>query len=259
MAAAARKLQLFRVQRRLKIAERGWVDIVSNADICVEDLADLAASPKVSDFLLGVDRNVEFDLVEVPWFVRFGKSIGFAVLALQFQGGPARAPRSNGDLGVIPHLVFLRGASVAVLVVLKVGATSYVVTVNQWKLPSGGRRDELVAGMLDDKTHNVIGVAAQELKEETGIVLPQDRLVQLGNPIWPSPGGCDERITLFACEVQDMSHEDLSNLMLKQHGEGPDEAIRCKVTSADKFDDFADASGDPKMIIAWQRYLRLKK
>lgn len=252
-------LRMFSVQAKLQIPKRGFVDVASNVCKDRAELEFVMAAPKVAELLTNIDPVVCFDLVQVDYFVKFGpNNLGFALLSLFNGAKKAQAPDAHGELREIPNIIFVRGGSVAVLVVLKLPKLSYVVTVNQWKLPSGRRLDELVAGMVDEKSGNLVGVAANELKEETGIVLAADRLVQLGEPIYPSPGGCDELITLFACEVTDMTDEQVSNLLLSQHGEeDANEFIKCKATPAKKFASFADQSRDPKMIIAWQRYCEM--
>lgn len=70
---------------------------------------------------------------------------------------------------------------------------------------------ELPAGMVDDGTF--VGSAAKEIKEELGLDIPEDELVNLtelaipgagdeGLPraMYPSAGGCDECIPLFLHE-----------------------------------------------------------
>ncbi|CAN6466441.1 unnamed protein product [Victoria cruziana] len=59
--------------------------------------------------------------------------------------------------------------------------------------------------MLDDDGGDVVGTAVREVEEETGIRLNMDELINLtalldpstGCRMLPSPGGCDEELSLF--------------------------------------------------------------
>jgi ADP-sugar diphosphatase len=99
---------------------------------------------------------------------------------------------------VIPGAAFLRGAAVAILVILKVqetGEDMCLLTV-QPRVPIGDPvYEEIPAGMIDGAA-NFAGVAAKEMEEETGIIIRQNQLKKLGVMI-PSAGGCDETITLY--------------------------------------------------------------
>ena len=99
---------------------------------------------------------------------------------------------------IIPGVAFLRGGAVAVLVILKVQETGEdlcLLTV-QSRVPIGHPAyEEIPAGMIDGAS-NFIGVAAKEMKEETGIEIQQSQLMPLGKMI-PSAGGCDEFINLY--------------------------------------------------------------
>lgn len=66
-------------------------------------------------------------------------------------------------------------------------------------MPAGQYTLECPAGMLDEDG-NFIGVAAKELKEETGLEIEEKKLIPLGS-IYPSPGGCDEEVILFALDM----------------------------------------------------------
>jgi 8-oxo-dGTP pyrophosphatase MutT (NUDIX family) len=70
---------------------------------------------------------------------------------------------------------------------------------------------ELPAGMVDGSTF--VGTAAKEIKEELGLEIPQDELINLTElaipdlegeempkAMFPSSGGCDECIPLFLHE-----------------------------------------------------------
>ena len=97
---------------------------------------------------------------------------------------------------------------------------------------------ELPAGMLDD-SGTFSGGAAKEIKEETGLEVPESQLVdltklaladveqkageQLQNAAYSSPGGSDEFLPLFLHQRR-MARSQLKNLQgkltgLRNHGE----------------------------------------
>ncbi|KAJ2886390.1 hypothetical protein H4R27_000681 [Coemansia aciculifera] len=109
----------------------------------------------------------------------------------------------------IPGIVFLRGGSIAVLLILRTQVkprvashldSDYCVMVEQPRVAVPDfALQELPAGMLD----NGVGVttAVREILEETGIRIEAGDLVDLG-AAYPSPGACDESVGLYACEKQ---------------------------------------------------------
>ncbi|KAJ2663815.1 hypothetical protein IWW48_001081 [Coemansia sp. RSA 1200] len=123
----------------------------------------------------------------------------------------------------IPGVVFLRGGSVAALIILRPADSGsdhkddLVVMTEQPRLAVPDfQLLELPAGMLDD-TGVFAGAAAREIQEETGLVMEPHELVDLtdfaGNKcgLYPSPGACDEFIRLFAC-VKYVERKELDRL-----------------------------------------------
>ncbi|KAK5656381.1 hypothetical protein OQA88_4762 [Cercophora sp. LCS_1] len=141
----------------------------------------------------------------------------------------------------LPGAVFLRGPSVAMLVMLvpddvdpdNANDERHVLLTVQPRIAAGSLAFvELPAGMVDEEG-NFGGTAAKEIKEELGMEIgvgelvclselaasregegedavettegdgPQEREVGDGNlprGVYPSPGGCDEYIPIYACE-----------------------------------------------------------
>ncbi|TVY33133.1 Nudix hydrolase 14-like protein [Lachnellula subtilissima] len=140
---------------------------------------------------------------------RFGSSrIGFIKLS---------ASITNSASESLPGAVFLRGASVGMLVVLQPDdlphgseAEKYVLLTVQPRVAAGSlEMVELPAGMVDG------GTAAKEIKEELGLDIPEGELLnmtelaipgsekgdeRLPRAMYPSAGGCDECIPLFLHE-----------------------------------------------------------
>lgn len=119
----------------------------------------------------------------------------------------------------LPGICFLRGNAVTILVTLFCdnddddddddSQQQYALLVEQPRVPIGQVAClELPAGMMDDQSQSVRGIAVQEIREECGITLDATSLVDLshlalqenavgqGNlpvaAVPHSPGGCDE-------------------------------------------------------------------
>jgi ADP-sugar diphosphatase len=130
---------------------------------------------------------------------------------------------------------------------------------------------EIPAGMLDDGG-TFSGGAARELKEETGLEVREDELIDLTalaaaqsqsmsgeslqQAMYPSPGGCDEYIPLFLCRKR-IAREQLEELQGKLTGLRDDgEKITLKIVRAE--DLWKEGCRDGKTLAAWALYSGLK-
>ncbi|CAG8729957.1 14859_t:CDS:2 [Gigaspora margarita] len=107
----------------------------------------------------------------------------------------------------------------------------HVVITYQPRLPVPSLNfPEIPAGMLDG-SGNFTGKASEEIKEETGIEIRDQDLIDLTElaygdkyrGAYPSPGGCDEFIRLCLC-IKEMDHKEVKSLEgklcgLRDHGE----------------------------------------
>lgn len=129
----------------------------------------------------------------------FGSRVGFVKFKAFVEDVGTSTP--------LPGIVFARGGAAAVLVLLSVAGSedeTFAILTEQARVPVGRAILELPAGMLDE-AGDFIGTAAREVEEETGLVLNAADLVDLtafllastGQKILPSPGGCDETISIF--------------------------------------------------------------
>ncbi|KIW26911.1 uncharacterized protein PV07_06699 [Cladophialophora immunda] len=156
-----------------------------------------------------------------------------------------KATVTNDQGESLPGSVFMRGGSVAMLIILTPSPSpspcpeqsssratttttsqeqprpeeEYAILTTQPRVPAGSLSFvELPAGMIDD-SGTFAGAAAQEIREETGLEIASDELVdmtrlassvthaphndpeeeeeQLQAAIYPSPGGSDEFIPIF--------------------------------------------------------------
>ncbi|GAM87166.1 hypothetical protein ANO11243_051870 [Dothideomycetidae sp. 11243] len=125
---------------------------------------------------------------------------------------------SNSSGSSLPGSVLLRGGSTAILVLLQPSDAQdkdeiYTILTRQPRIPAASLDfAELPAGMLDD-SGAFAGKAAKELEEETALTIDADEVVDLTaaalegtegeedlkRAVYPSAGGCDEFVPLFAC------------------------------------------------------------
>ncbi|KAI1779241.1 hypothetical protein F4818DRAFT_243595 [Hypoxylon cercidicola] len=132
---------------------------------------------------------------------------------------------SNGAGETLPGSVFLRGPSVAMLVMLipddvapsREADERHVLLTVQPRVPAGSLAFvELPAGMVDEGG-TFAGTAAQEIREELGLEIPAAELRCLSDmaaegstiddgdeglpaAMYPSAGGCDEHIPIYMHE-----------------------------------------------------------
>lgn len=157
-----------------------------------------------------------------------------------------KADIRTDDDQTLPGTIFMRGGSVAMLLVLSVQGSAdeeYAILTNQPRIPAGTLSFlEIPAGMIDD-SGTFSGAAAKEIKEETGLTIEESELIDmtqltlqasskndteghqqvLQDAIYPSPGGSDEFIPLFLVR-KTMSKAEIEELQgkltgLRDHGE----------------------------------------
>lgn len=222
-----------------KIFYRG-VKLTTSNESLRSSLRAISECKKFQKYIDDIDHSRiaidEFIVTDLDLFARPGSdatptNIGF------IKGKPMYmndAPLDKATNKKIPsNIVFLRGGSVGVLIVIEIEGTDekYFALIQQVRIPAGCYISEICAGMIDSATNNVVGVALKELEEETGIVINRSDLTELGS-IWPSPGACDEEITLFYSYVT-MSYSTFLEKQDRIFGESEDEVIKLKFVKAD--------------------------
>ncbi len=161
---------------------------------------------------------------------------------------------------VMSNIVFIRGNSVAVLIIVTVlGKTpatdaKYVLLCEQMRAPFGKRVKEICAGMTDAEG-NILSVVLKEVKEETGInVQNVNQLITLGT-IMPSPGACDELIYLYAYETV-MSQLEFEEKQSRLYGNTDEqEEIKLQFVKINEYENnVLEEIADVKGECAFRRY-----
>eukprot|EP00294_Goniomonas_avonlea_P003852 CAMPEP_0114561000 /NCGR_PEP_ID=MMETSP0114-20121206/11768_1 /TAXON_ID=31324 /ORGANISM="Goniomonas sp, Strain m" /LENGTH=263 /DNA_ID=CAMNT_0001746601 /DNA_START=18 /DNA_END=809 /DNA_ORIENTATION=+ len=171
---------------------------VTYESACRERLDDILKSGLFLDWCKNFDDNFDVKKVHLQSVDFFGPRVGFIKL---------KADITNKKGNFCPGICFLRGGAVGVLVILtqQEDGQEFTVLTVQPRAPAGKfALCEIPAGMLDD-SGNFAGVAAKEIKEETGLLIQQQDLIDLTKMaynesfpgIYPSAGGCDEFLRLF--------------------------------------------------------------
>ncbi|PON64079.1 Dihydroneopterin triphosphate diphosphatase [Trema orientale] len=196
------------------------------------------------------------DRVLIQGVDMFGKRIGF----LKFKADIF--DKATGEK--VPGIVFARGPAVAVLILLDSEDETYAVLTEQVRVPVGRLILELPAGMLDDDKGDFVGTAVREVEEETGINLNVGDMIDLtalldsstGCRVFPSPGGCDEEISVFLYRGQ-VEKGVIAQLQgketgLREHGE----LIRVRVVP---YDILWRMTADAKVLTAIALYEMAKR
>lgn len=203
-------------------------------------------------------RQNEFDIksIDIQNIDYFGNNIGFIKLKANVQF------KETGKSA--PGIVFMRGGAVSMLLVLKTkGQPDKIILTLQPRIPVPHFSfPELPAGMLDG-SGNFSGKAAEEIKEETGLIIKEDELIDMTElaygdkwrGVYPSAGGSDEFLRLFAC-VKYMDEHEINELEgkltgLRDHGE----SITLKLVP---FEDAWKLSPDAKLLSSLALYQALK-
>ena len=164
----------------------------------IDSMSALVIAPKMTQCISKMDRRqidiTSITITDINWF-----SAKPDPLKLGFVKMTMNASDKTTGKKIASNIVFARGDSIAILIIVKIENTGkeYVLLCDQMRLASGGRCQEICAGMMDAEG-NIASVVLKEVKEETGFDIKNKReLMSLGS-IFPSPGACDEEIFLYA-------------------------------------------------------------
>jgi len=105
----------------------------------------------------------------------------------------------------IPPICFIKGEVVCVCIVLidKKTKEKYLLLVKQRRIAEGGFTYEHPAGMVDG-AKTPLEIAVMEVKEETGIIVTENDLINLSpnKRLFPSTGTSDEAMYFYFCEIE---------------------------------------------------------
>lgn len=175
----------------------------------------------------------------------------------------------------LPGIVFLRGGSVAVLIIVRPTDSldeRYVIMTEQPRVAAGSLGFmEIPAGMMNTTDSNFKFAAARQIEEEVGLHLKQEDLIDmtelalkgqeteesLQNAMYPSPGNCDEFISIYLWE-RDMDRMQIDGLRGKLGGKRSEkQKIRVSLLNYEKL--LHVGARDGKTLAAWSLYEYLKR
>jgi ADP-sugar diphosphatase len=155
----------------------------------------------------------------------------------------------------IPPVVLLRGHFVSVLTILNAvdNGNQYLLMVEQRRIANGAFFLEHPAGMCDNDL-DPIAVAAKELEEETGLIVPPAQIHLLNEEmLYSSPGLLDEG-GYFCCTRLFLSQAEIDALNGKKCGSAHEnEYIRLRVlTFAEATSLTRSANAMLNIFLYWQ-------
>jgi 8-oxo-dGTP pyrophosphatase MutT (NUDIX family) len=116
-----------------------------------------------------------------------------------------RTDISTPEGGKLPSIIMIRGDVVVVVPMIKNSDTGEerFLMVMQHRIGSGNFELEFPAGMIDRNIDDPVGVAVEEVREETGLKIQRSDLFPLSNKLlYSSPGLHDEGVNYFGCIIE---------------------------------------------------------
>ncbi|KAL0258905.1 hypothetical protein SLS55_006409 [Diplodia seriata] len=209
----------------------------------------------------------------------FGPRIGFMTVEAKLrrkdeQRALSQKPGNHQEPAALDRVVFLRGGSVAMLMILRPRDSRnerYVIMTEQPRIGAGSLAFlEIPAGMLDDSPE-VRGKVLEEIKEETGFSIQKDELINLTalalggtdtpdrvrDGLYPSPANLDEFIPLFAWE-KELDRQEIEDLKGRLTGERTHQEM-IKLVICDYEEIWRRGARDSKTLAAWALYEGLNR
>ena len=200
---------LFNYHEKNKKQEQKWsiqgIDLIPGHPHLNASMDSLVLAPKLLKWIEKVDLNQvvirSMTITDVNWFAAAPTptKLGFVKFALD-------ATDLTTKKKIASNVVVCRGDSVAILIIVQVikprtKPVEYVLLCEQMRVPSGKRRREICAGMMDDNG-DIASVVLKEVEEETQFKIKNKiDLVSLGS-VYVSPGLLDEEIHLYSWTTQ---------------------------------------------------------
>jgi 8-oxo-dGTP pyrophosphatase MutT (NUDIX family) len=198
------------IGRKYKPSRKWFMHVTANIIVEIipkfahlEDQIDaLILAPKFINWLKKFDQEQiqvrTVTITDIDWFSATPnpQKLGFVKCC-------SEAYDYNTGKKIMSNISFIRGDSVAILILVKVCNSGdgknkdYVLLCEQHRLPIGRKAREIPAGMMDAEG-NIVSVVLKEVKEETGFDIKHKSELQTLGSYFASPGGSDEAIHLFA-------------------------------------------------------------
>jgi len=239
------------------------VEIIPKHEHLEDQMDALILAPKFINWLKKFDQEQiqmrSVTITDIDWF-----SATPNPLKLGFVKCSSEAYDYDTGKKIVSNISFIRGDSVAILILAKVlnkdskKDKEYVLLCEQHRLPIGRKAREIVAGMMDAEG-NILSVGLKEVKEETGFDIKHKSELQALGSYFASPGGSDEVIHLFAWTTA-ISQADFDEKLARMYGCAlENEEIKLSFVELDEFKKRTVFSiGDAKAEIALSRYLAKK-
>jgi 8-oxo-dGTP pyrophosphatase MutT (NUDIX family) len=241
----------------------GYVEIIPKFAPLEDQMDALILAPKFLNWLNKFDPTTitlrSVTITDLDWFS--APNTPYNPLRLGFVKCSSEAYDFKTGKKIMSNISFIRGDSVAILILVKVLNTGdgekkdYVLLCEQHRLPIGRKAMEIAAGMMDAEG-NIISVVLKEVKEETGFDIKHESDLQKLGPYFASPGGSDEAIHLFAWTTS-ISEAEFQKMQNKIYGLAEEnEEIKLSFVALKQFKaKTVYEIGDAKAEIALSRYL----
>jgi 8-oxo-dGTP pyrophosphatase MutT (NUDIX family) len=118
--------------------------------------------------------------------------------------GLFRADAVDPEGHALPPIAVVRGNAVVVVPLVRNSATGEqrLLCIRQRRIGNGRLNLEFPAGMLDRDVDRPASVACRELREETGLAVPESDLHLLWDrPLYSSTGLLDEAVYFYGCRI----------------------------------------------------------
>ena len=240
--------------------KNGNIEIIPKFKHLEDQIDALINAPKFIAWINNFDPEQivlrSITITDIDWF-----SKGYVPSKLGFVKCTSEAYDFRTGNKITSNITFVRGNSVAILIVVRVlhkdytNDKEYVLLCEQHRLPIGKKAKEIAAGMMDSDG-NIISVCLKEVREETGFDISHvDDLQSLGS-YYASPGGSDEEIYLFAWKTV-ISATDFEKKQKQIYGAAEEnEEIKLSFVELEDFKrTIVYEIGDAKAEIALTRYL----
>ena len=268
---------LFDVWKTAVLEKHSWEDPSQMASALKRTILNWVI---LNDWYKDLDNMMEFTMegenepigIKFQSVDFFGPNIGFLKFVANFTNRDALIHLKKNPR--LPGSVFMRSAAVAVLPVITVEneLIKYTLVTVQARVPAGITRfTEIPAGMMDEKK-NFGGNIAKEMKDQTGIVVPEKDMFCLTDwayagtghkGMYPSVGGCNEYLKLYAWETS-MGADEFKDLLSKTNDrtfgeESEGELIRIRVIPLDSLAKEAPDAKSLSALALYDRYTKARK